>query len=557
MSGWLFTAISLVLTISPAAQVVATAELIRQLSQEAGLDGVAVPVAIVIVILGVTGPLRTVQSALGERIALSSGARMLTELAGVASRLPPSVIARNSVSAEIEGHTRAIIDAVAQVYVTFIQGLQSAVSALLVIGTLATLSPLGAVFVVLSVVPSMFAARYVSQVSSVMWGRIGNIYQRERYFRELLGRRGSLLEMSSLGSTQVVGDLLSKQQDAVVECRDMPIRARLLSSVIVGGVSTVLLALALFAVLFGTGFGPVAVAGVFAVISATSASAEASNSFASLIQFQPQASQLRQFVVKSAGVGIQDVQGRVDRLAVRGLVHSYGPDQHPVLHDVSFSVSRGEIVALVGENGAGKTTTVSCITGATHALEGEVFADEVSLGEVGEAAWLGRFGVLSQEFGRYELTVRDAVRMGCPEGKASDDAIRVALERAHADTFVNALPDGLDTMLGTQWGGVGLSGGQWQRIALSRIHLRDAPVWILDEPTSAIDAETEAEVFAELIATKRDRITIVVSHRAWTLRGMDRIYVLQDGQIAEHGTYEELMARGGRFVEMFAEQRLD
>ena len=482
---------------------------------------------------------------------------MLTELAAVASRLPPSVVMRNSVSAEIEGHTRAIIDAVARVYATFIQGLQSAVSAVLVIGTLATLSQLGALFVVLSVVPSIFAARYVSQVSSVMWSKIGKIYQRERYFRELLGRRGSLLEMSSLGSTQVVGDLLSKQQGAVVECRDMPIRARLMSSLIVGGASTALLALALFAVLIGTDFGPVAVAGVFAVISATSASAEASNSFASLIQFQPQASQLRRFVVESADVGVQDVQGRVDRIAVKGLSHSYGRDGCPVLDGVSFNINRGEIVALVGENGAGKTTTISCITGAVRALEGEVFADDVHLNDVGEAAWLGRFGVLSQEFGRYELTVRDAVRMGCPEGKASDHAIRAALERAHADTFVNTLPNGLDTMLGTQWGGAGLSGGQWQRIALARIHLRDAPVWILDEPTSAIDAETEAEVFVELIATKRERITIVVSHRAWTLRGMDRIYVLQDGRIAEHGTYEELMVLGGRFVEMFAEQRLD
>jgi ATP-binding cassette subfamily B protein len=121
--------------------------------------------------------------------------------------------------------------------------------------------------------------------------------------------------------------------------------------------------------------------------------------------------------------------------------------------------------------------------------------------------------------------------------------------------MVRRFEDGLDQQLGAQWdGGVGLSGGQWQRLSLARIHLRSAPIWILDEPTSAIDAEAEQDIFRELQRSKAQRITIVVSHRAWTLRGMDEILVIDEGKVVERGRYDELLATGGRFAEIFAEQ---
>lgn len=148
-------------------------------------------------------------------------------------------------------------------------------------------------------------------------------------------------------------------------------------------------------------------------------------------------------------------------------------------------------------------------------------------------------------------------------GTMSESAVRTVGRRRrdlasarlrHAGDFVRRLKDGLDTQLGSQFGGVGLSGGQWQRLALARIYLRDAPIWILDEPTSAIDAEAEQQIFAELQRTRSDRITIVVSHRAWTLKGMDHIYVLDQGRIVEHGTYEQLITQQRRFSQIFAEQ---
>ena len=146
--------------------------------------------------------------------------------------------------------------------------------------------------------------------------------------------------------------------------------------------------------------------------------------------------------------------------------------------------------------------------------------------------------------------------LGTRRDYVCDSELWDALDAARLRKAVENLPDKLDSQLGEQFGGVGLSGGQWQRLALARIVLRNAPVWILDEPTSAIDAESERAIFDDLASgiTKKDRITIVVSHRAATLRSMDQIYVIEEGQLIQSGTYLELLESPGRFREIFREE---
>lgn len=244
----------------------------------------------------------------------------------------------------------------------------------------------------------------------------------------------------------------------------------------------------------------------------------------------------------------------VDELRADNLQVTYPSKDSPALTGFSFAARRGETIALVGINGAGKTTEVNALMGIVDVDHGSVAIDGRDVADMSRFERLGHFGLLTQEFGRYELPVRDSVALGTPEPDVSDEQIWAALDAAMAGDMVRSFPDGLDTQLGTQWGGTGLSGGQWQRIALARIHLRGSGIWLLDEPTSAIDAEAEQEIFAQLRRTAADRITIVVSHRAWTLRGMDRIYVFDDGRVVEEGRYEDLLARGGRFAEIFREQ---
>jgi ATP-binding cassette, subfamily B, bacterial len=230
------------------------------------------------------------------------------------------------------------------------------------------------------------------------------------------------------------------------------------------------------------------------------------------------------------------------------------PDQdRPALIGFNLNVEVGTMVALVGPNGAGKTTAINALLGILDLDHGRVEVDGVDAATLSPNRRLSQFGLLTQEFGRYDLTIRDSVRLGTPE-PVNDDQIWAALDAAYIGDLVRGLPDGLDTQLGPQFDGIGLSGGQWQRLALARIDLRNAGIWILDEPTSSIDAEGEQQIFAELKRDKASRITIVTSHRAWTLRDMDHICVLDHGVIVEQGRYEDLISANGRFAEIFANQ---
>ncbi|MDN5633616.1 ATP-binding cassette domain-containing protein [Bifidobacterium mongoliense] len=253
-----------------------------------------------------------------------------------------------------------------------------------------------------------------------------------------------------------------------------------------------------------------------------------------------------------------DVAGLdVERLDVGNLSVAYAHSDRPTVHGVSFRAKRGEMIALVGANGAGKTTTIQGLIGMLETPEGRIMLNGSDHHSEPFQARHRYFGLLTQDYGRYELTVRDNLLIGAGGEHVDDEAIAKALERSHADEIVARLPHGLDTQLGEQWNGVGLSGGEWQRIALTRLFLRNAPIWILDEPTSNIDAETEARIFHDLREHSNDHITLVVSHRAWTLRGMDRIYVMDHGTIVEHGDYAELNRPGTRFHELFAFQNED
>jgi ATP-binding cassette subfamily B protein len=224
----------------------------------------------------------------------------------------------------------------------------------------------------------------------------------------------------------------------------------------------------------------------------------------------------------------------------------------PALDGVSLTLRRGEMVALVGENGAGKSTIVNLLLRFYDPDRGSIRIGDVDIREVDLDDLRRHFGVLFQDFTKYQYTARENITFGRPDEEPDEQAMRRALLAARAEDVVAALPHGLDTNLGWLFeGAVHLSGGQWQRIALARLIYRDAPIWILDEPTSALDAEAEAAVFAELRAQLQGRIGIVVSHRFSTVRTADRIVVVADGRILEAGSHDELMARGGRYAQMF------
>jgi ATP-binding cassette subfamily B protein len=239
----------------------------------------------------------------------------------------------------------------------------------------------------------------------------------------------------------------------------------------------------------------------------------------------------------------------------RNVSFAYPGTTRRVLTNFNFTLSPGERVALIGENGQGKTTVVKLITRLYDPTEGQILLDGVDLRDYKLEDLHHEIGVIFQDFMRYEMTARENIAVGRVERDHSEDEIRQAAEKSLAASVVAKLEHGYDQMLGRRFEtGVELSGGEWQRVALARAYLRDAQLLILDEPTAALDAKSELEVFERFAELTTDKMALLISHRFSTVRMADRIVVLAGGQLVEQGNHKQLIALGGRYAEMFEMQ---
>jgi len=209
-------------------------------------------------------------------------------------------------------------------------------------------------------------------------------------------------------------------------------------------------------------------------------------------------------------------------------------------------------VALIGENGAGKTTVVKLLARLYDPTAGQILLDGNDLRDYDVEDLRREIGVIFQDYMRYDMLIRENIGFGKIESLPDSDRMETAAQKSLAKKLIERLPKGYDQMVGRRFeGGVDLSGGEWQKLALARAYMREAQLLILDEPTATLDARAEYEVFQRFADLTRGRMAVLISHRFSTVRMADRILVLAGGAIEEQGTHRELVALGGRYAELF------
>lgn len=239
----------------------------------------------------------------------------------------------------------------------------------------------------------------------------------------------------------------------------------------------------------------------------------------------------------------------------KNVYFAYPESDNQILNDVSFTIKAGDKIAFVGQNGAGKTTLTKLLLRFYEPTSGEILLDGININQYNKANYQEYFGVLFQDFFRYEFSVKENIAIGKIDEINNNERILKAAELSLADEVVAELKYGYEQQLGKRFAkGQELSGGQWQKIALGRAYMKNAEVMILDEPTSALDAKAESEVFERFIGLIKDKTSVIISHRFSTVRQADRIVVLQEGKILESGTHQELMKNNQLYAQLFTLQ---
>ncbi len=428
---------------------------------------------------------------------------------------------------------------------------------------LLVISPLLGALVLVSGVPLWIAVSRANRALYAFNYRITHTDRARSYVVQLMTEKESAAEVRAFNLARFLRNRFDTYYDIRIAGVRAVMRKRILASLVGGAVSAaVIAAVAVLAgVLTDRGVMSVAEAGAaFVAVALLSQRLtmladhvlrlhESTLFLEDWVSFvEPQRARLAQLPVATPPRGFR-------RIELRNVRFRYPNAARDTLVGVDLTIERGEVVALVGENGSGKTTLAKVIAGLYRPTGGAVCWDGEELTDATAAASRECVALAMQDFVRYHFTAAENIMLGRPDAGHDTDRIRRSAAAARADTFIEALPEGYDTQLGTQFlGGRELSGGQWQRLALARAFFREAELVILDEPSASLDPRAERALFDDIRTLCAGRTVVLISHRFANVRSADRIYVLAGGRVVESGTHDDLMRRDGLYAELFTLQ---